>query len=80
MDMLEKCFLTDKYKIILVAEKQFVLYNIYKNNFARISPGIVFKLPFKVVFFNILCLIKDKLYVVLFIFIQFITYIFEEYS
>ena len=33
---------------ILFAEKQFVLYNIYKNNFARISPGIVFKLPFMV--------------------------------
>jgi hypothetical protein len=34
----------------LVAEKQFALGNIYKNNFARISTGIVFKLPFQVVF------------------------------
>ena len=54
---------------ILVAEKQFVLYNIYKNNFARISPGIVFKLPFKVGFF-LHFMFKDKLYVVLFIFIR----------
>jgi hypothetical protein len=39
--------LFDRQIQILVAEKQFVLYNIYKNNFARISPGTVFKLPFK---------------------------------
>jgi hypothetical protein len=32
---------------ILVAEKQFVQYNIYKNSFDEISPGIVFKPPFK---------------------------------
>ena len=54
---------------ILDAEKQFVLYNIYKNNFARISLGIVFKLPFNVVaFLNFM--LKHKLYVVLFIFIR----------
>jgi hypothetical protein len=35
--------LFDRQIQILVAEKQFVLYNIYKTNFARISPGIVIK-------------------------------------
>jgi hypothetical protein len=59
--------LFDRQIQIFVAEKQFVLYNIYKNNFARIIPGIVFKLPFKAAF---IFMFKDKLYVVLFIFIR----------
>jgi hypothetical protein len=56
---------------ILVAEKQFVHYNIYKKQFwpkkAQESSSF-FKLPFKVFFFNFM--FKDKLYVVLFIFIR----------
>ena len=66
--------LFDRQLQILVAEKQFVHYDIYKNNFDRINSikpmqeSSLIKLPFMI--FKKKIMFKDKLYFVLFIFIR----------
>jgi hypothetical protein len=49
MEMLEKCFLTEKYTFYLPKNNLFFTTFI-KTILTEISPGIVFKLPFKVFF------------------------------
>jgi hypothetical protein len=67
--------LFDRQLQILVAKKKLFITTFIKTILTEISPGMFFKLPFKVFFFNFM--FKDKLYVVLFI-VYIYTYIFEE--